>query len=75
MNKSNPDIYIYTSKKLGVLPEECVVFEDIIEGIKSAKSAGMKTVAVYDSSNVAYIGEMKSLADRFINGYGELTDI
>ena len=29
-NKSFPDIYIYTAKKLGVSERNCVVFEDII---------------------------------------------
>lgn len=72
MNKSNPDIYLYTAKKLGVRPEECVVFEDIIEGLNSAKSVGMKTVAVYDSSNELYLDEIKKTADKFIMNYSEM---
>ncbi len=75
MNKSNPEIYIYTAKKLGVRPEECVVFEDIIEGLNSAKSAGMKTVAVYDKSNEAYIDEIKASADKFILSYSEMISL
>ena len=61
MNKSNPDIYLYTAGKLGVKPEECVVFEDIIEGLKSSSSVGMKTVAVYDPSNEDYKDEITKL--------------
>lgn len=72
MNKSNPDIYVYTAEKLGVRPEECVVFEDIIEGLDSAKSVGMKTVAVYDRSNDAYMEKIKTSADKFITGYSEI---
>lgn len=74
LNKSNPDIYLYTAKKLGAASEECVVFEDIIEGLKSAKSVGMKTVAVYDSSNDDYMDEIKATADRFIESYSELLE-
>ncbi len=72
MNKSSPDIYLYTAEKLGVKPEECVVFEDIFEGLKSASSVGMKTVAVYDSSNDTYISQIKETADKFIENYYEI---
>ncbi len=74
MNKSNPDIYIYTAKKLGATPEECIVFEDIPEGIKSSSMAGMKTVAVYDKANTDCIDELESSADRFIYQYSEMLD-
>ena len=46
--KPYPDIYLYTAKKLGVKTEECVVIEDSINGVKSAKSAGMMCIAVPD---------------------------
>lgn len=74
VNKSNPDIYLYTAEKLGVRSEDCVVFEDIIEGLKSASSAGMKTVAVYDPSNEAYKSEIIRTADKFILSYSEMLD-
>lgn len=74
VNKSNPDIYLYTAGKLGVRAEQCVVFEDIIEGLRSASSAGMKTVAVYDPSNEAYKEEIIKAADKFILSYSEMLD-
>src|SRR5574341_1397980 len=54
--KPHPDIYISTARKLGACPEqgrkiepkECVVIEDSINGVKSAKGAGMFCVAVPD---------------------------
>lgn len=48
LGKPNPDIYLCTAKKLGVKPRECVVIEDSINGVKSAKSAGMVCIAVPD---------------------------
>lgn len=72
VNKSNPDVYLYTAEKLGVKPNECVVFEDIIEGLKSAGSVGMKTIAVYDPSNEIYLQDIKNAADVFIESYHEL---
>lgn len=46
--KEFPDIYLRAAEKLGVPPGECAVFEDIAEGLRAARSAGMATVAVFD---------------------------
>jgi len=47
-NKNFPDIFLLAAKKMELQPVECVVFEDILPAILSAKSVGMKTVGVYD---------------------------
>ena len=44
--KPEPEIYLRTAKKLGVEPKECLVFEDSIPGVASAKRAGMKVIAL-----------------------------
>ena len=46
--KPHPDIYLETARRLGVSPEECVAIEDSINGIVSAKQAGMRCIAVPD---------------------------
>ena len=46
--KPAPDIYLYASQKLGLNPRECLALEDSQNGIKSASSAGCKTVMVPD---------------------------
>ena len=46
--KPHPDIYLETARRLGVSPEECVAIEDSINGIVSAKEAGMRCIAVPD---------------------------
>jgi HAD superfamily hydrolase (TIGR01509 family) len=48
LGKPNPDIYLHTARGLGVKPEECVVIEDSINGVKAAKRAGMFCIAVPD---------------------------
>ena len=50
-NKEFPDIYILCADKMGVNPQECIVYEDILKGVLSAKKAGMTVTAVYDESN------------------------
>jgi len=47
--KPFPDIYIYAAQKLGLLPEECLVVEDAINGVEAAKSAGSKCLALTTS--------------------------
>lgn len=46
--KPAPDIFRVTAKRLGVLPQNCIVFEDAPAGIEAAKSAGMLAIAVPD---------------------------
>ena len=46
--KPEPDIYLYAAEKLGLEPHECIALEDSQNGIKSASSAGCKTVMVPD---------------------------
>ena len=41
--KNFPDVYLLAAEKLGVNPEECIVFEDILPAVKGAKAAGMKS--------------------------------
>ncbi|MFZ2189545.1 MAG: HAD family phosphatase [Candidatus Magasanikiibacteriota bacterium] len=48
VGKPDPAIFLHTAKKLGVKPEECVVFEDAENGVVAAKRAGMKCIAVPD---------------------------
>ncbi|UFH53074.1 HAD-IA family hydrolase [Spirosoma sp. KNUC1025] len=45
-NKPAPDVYLGTARKLNVLPANCLAFEDSGSGLKSAYTAGMRTVAV-----------------------------
>ncbi len=46
--KPEPDIYLYAAEKLGLAPGECLALEDSENGIKSASSAGCKTIMVPD---------------------------
>jgi beta-phosphoglucomutase len=44
--KPDPQVYQVTAAKLGVQTSECIVFEDSVPGILSAKSAGMRVIGV-----------------------------
>ena len=47
--KPFPDIYLKAAEMLGVQPKDCLVIEDAPNGIKAAKAAGMKCLAVMSS--------------------------
>ncbi len=51
--KPDPEIYLLAAKKLNLLPSECVVIEDSVNGIEAAKQAGMSVIAITgtDSAN------------------------
>jgi len=45
-SKPNPQCYQQAAQRLGLTPEECLVFEDSIAGLTAAKNGGMWTVAI-----------------------------
>lgn len=42
--KPFPDLFLYAAKKMGFLPEQCIVIEDSIPGVKAALEAKMKVL-------------------------------
>ena len=72
VNKGQPDIYLLAAKRIGAEPEECVVYEDIVLGIGSAKKAGFKTCAIYDDTNANETLLLRQLSDCYITGWEDL---
>ncbi|MSS64046.1 HAD family hydrolase [Velocimicrobium porci] len=70
--KPAPDIYELVANELQVIPEECLVFEDVIQGIRAGKSAGMTVCAVYDDYTKDMIEAKKKEADYYIDSYLEI---
>ncbi len=67
--KPAPDIYLAVAGELGVAPERCLVFEDIVPGILSGKNAGMEVCAVEDTYSMHVREEKIKLADYYIEDY------
>lgn len=49
--KPHPDLFLCAAEKLGIPPQNCIVFEDSDVGIEAARNAGMKAIRFYDSSH------------------------
>lgn len=60
MGKPEPDIFLYAAQGMGFEPEQCVVIEDSIAGIKAAKAAGMRVFNYTGDAN-ADIDQAKAL--------------
>jgi HAD superfamily hydrolase (TIGR01509 family) len=45
-SKPSPQIYLLAARKLGIKPGDCMVIEDSPLGVKAAKTAGMKCLAI-----------------------------
>ena len=50
--KPFPDVYIEAARKIGLEPQECIVFEDAKSGIMAANSAGAGAVYAVVSENL-----------------------
>jgi HAD superfamily hydrolase (TIGR01509 family) len=68
--KPDPEAYLLTARKLGVRPEECVVFEDSHVGVVAAKRAGMYCIAVRNPR--AQQRQDLSAADAILDSMREL---
>ena len=68
--KPAPDIFIIAAEKIGLKPSDCVVVEDAIAGIKSAKSAGIgKIIAIASLEPVEFYKKMEGLEGIIMNFY------
>lgn len=50
--KPGPDIFLVAAKELGVKPEECIIFEDALNGVQAGLSSGASIVVGLPDSYV-----------------------
>lgn len=69
--KSQPDIFFHTAKKLNLLPEQCILFDDVLAAVRSGKKAGMTVCGVYDKYSAQDREEIEMIADGYIMDFRE----
>lgn len=72
--KPNPEVYLKAAKEIAVNPADCLVFEDIVQGIMAGKNAGMRVCAIEDDYSMFQKEQKKELADYYICTYEEILD-
>ena len=53
-SKPAPDIFLFASEKLGLRPENCIVFEDAEKGIDAAKAGNFLSVGIGPEERVGH---------------------
>lgn len=70
-NKEFADVYLYAAGKIGVDVRECVVFEDLVEGVRSAKAAGFAVVGSLDEGCRKDWEEIRQAADDVVEDFAK----
>lgn len=65
-SKPDPDCYLKAAGRLGVSREDCVVFEDSFNGLKSGRAAGMHVIGLATTNSAESI---MPLCDQVIKDY------
>ncbi|WP_316796117.1 HAD family phosphatase [Pedobacter agri] len=64
-SKPDPESYNICVEKLGLQKNECIVFEDTVNGVKSAMAAGITTYAI--QNNIRAHQKLKMADQLFLN--------
>jgi beta-phosphoglucomutase family hydrolase len=67
--KPHPEIFLKAAISVNAVPSNCVAFEDSVAGIRSAKAAGMKVIALTTTHTAEDLKE----ADLIIKDYTEIS--
>ena len=69
--KPDPEAYLKALELLGANPEDSVVFEDSLNGVISAKEAGIDVVAIYDDSAKNEQELIEKITDYKVDSFDE----
>ncbi|MCX8480980.1 MAG: HAD family phosphatase [Sediminibacterium sp.] len=63
--KPDPEIYQLAVQKLGIPAQQCIAFEDAISGIQSARSAGLKVIALTTTHQKEALKNVDLIIDNY----------
>lgn len=76
--KPFPDLFLYAAARMGVRPEDSIVIEDSVAGVRAGKAAGCKVIGFIGGSHCdEHHGEMllEAGADYTLSFLGDLPDL
>ena len=68
-SKPDPECYLKAAERLGAKTDECIVFEDSFNGLRSGRAADMKVVGLATTNSIESI---RPLSDIQISDYREM---
>ena len=76
-SKPHPDCYLRAAEKLGAQTDECIVFEDSFNGLRSGRAAQMKVVGLATTNSAEAIAPLSDLqiTDYQHIGYADLVSL
>lgn len=72
LSKNNSQIYMKIIEKINIKNEECIVIEDALYAIESAKKANLYVKAIYNRENDADWNKICSIADESYQTFKEM---
>ena len=70
--KPFPDVFIEAARRLGLSNDECVVFEDAVNGVTAAKAAGIRCIALETTTKREDL--LAAGASLVVKDYSEISD-
>lgn len=65
--KPDPESYLLAASRIAASPQECLVIEDAPDGIRAARAAGMRVVAVSTMHRASALSEADDCVTTFID--------
>lgn len=73
--KPEPDIYLHAAKKMGFVPEDCVIIEDSLPGVQAAKAGGFNVFCFASNKNKKTLKELGATVFSTMKELGKLMDL
>ena len=76
-SKPDPDCYLKAAARLGANTDECIVFEDSFNGLRSGRAANMKVVGLATTNSAEAISELSDIqiTDYRDMGFDQLSSL
>lgn len=72
-SKPHPETFLKCAEKLGLHPNDCIVFEDTPKGVECAFNAGIKTVVILGGHTMDEFASFPNVI-KYVYNYMELID-
>ena len=72
LTKADEEIYFEAARRMGVTPQDCIMVDDNLKVLQTAKKVGMATIGVYDDSSKDVMEEMRAIADKYAVDFADI---